>query len=155
MTAADLLRRPLADKFLYQVLVRLNAYKCAKFQLPISISCRENEVSQNLMWGYYPPAYPVRWNFYVCSKYLARSNRAQNFSIVSLCIMQLCEYFPYAFHYKMWPKMFFFWGGLRVKMWKYCLLTPKRREYASVDVSRDKIGSAAWALGWKMLRTKK
>jgi len=60
VTAADLLRRPLADKFLYQVLVRLNAYKCAKFQLPISISCRENEVSQNLMWGYYPPAYPVR-----------------------------------------------------------------------------------------------
>ena len=32
----------------------------------------------------------LRWNFYVCSKYLARSNSAPNFSIVSLCIMQLC-----------------------------------------------------------------
>jgi len=34
-------------------------------------------------------------------------------------------------------------GVLRVKMWKYCLLIPKRhylREYASVDVSHVKIG---------------
>ena len=38
MGAADLLRRPLADKCLYKALVRVNAYKCAKFQLPSSIS---------------------------------------------------------------------------------------------------------------------
>ena len=30
-------RRPLADKFLYRALVRVNAYKCAKFQLPITL----------------------------------------------------------------------------------------------------------------------
>ena len=27
-----------ADKFLYRAIVRVNAYKCAKFQLPSSIS---------------------------------------------------------------------------------------------------------------------
>jgi len=46
-----------------------------------------------------------------------------------------------------------FLGVLRVKMWKYCVLTPKGttlREYASVDVSHVRIGSTAWALGpWK------
>ena len=42
-----------------------------------------------------PLPYPVRSNFCVCSRYLARSNCVPNFSIVSLCIMQLCEYvFP-------------------------------------------------------------
>jgi len=30
--------RPLANKFLYRALVLVNAYKCAKFQLPSSIS---------------------------------------------------------------------------------------------------------------------
>jgi len=36
MGAPDFLRRPLADKFLYRALVRVNAYTCAKFQLPIA-----------------------------------------------------------------------------------------------------------------------
>ena len=35
--AADFRIRPLADKFLYRELVRVNAYKCATFQLPSSI----------------------------------------------------------------------------------------------------------------------
>jgi len=35
--APDFPKRPLADKFLYRALVRVNAYKCAKFQLPRSI----------------------------------------------------------------------------------------------------------------------
>ena len=34
MAAPDFPRRPLADKFLYRALVRVNAYKCAKFQVP-------------------------------------------------------------------------------------------------------------------------
>ena len=41
--AADFRIRPLADKFLYQELVRVNAYKCAKFQVPSSISYRDME----------------------------------------------------------------------------------------------------------------
>ena len=36
--APDFPRRPLADKFLYRAIVRVNAYKCAKFQLSSSIS---------------------------------------------------------------------------------------------------------------------
>ena len=43
MAAADFPRRPLEDKFLYRGLVRVNAYKCAKFQVPISISNRDME----------------------------------------------------------------------------------------------------------------
>ena len=34
---------PLEDKFLYRALVRVNAYKCAKFQLPSSTSFRDKE----------------------------------------------------------------------------------------------------------------
>jgi len=36
--APDFPRRPLADKFLYRTLVRVNTYKCAKFQLQLSTS---------------------------------------------------------------------------------------------------------------------
>ena len=43
LEAADLRVRPLADKFLYRGLVRVNAYKCAKFQVPSSISYRDME----------------------------------------------------------------------------------------------------------------
>jgi len=41
--APDFPRRPLADKFLYRALVRVNAYKFAKFQLPSSISYGDME----------------------------------------------------------------------------------------------------------------
>ena len=43
MGAPDFPRRPLADTFLYRALVRVNAYKYAKFQLPGSISFRDKE----------------------------------------------------------------------------------------------------------------
>ena len=38
MGAPDFPRRPLAGNFLYRALVRINAYKCAKFQVSSSIS---------------------------------------------------------------------------------------------------------------------
>ena len=41
MAAPGFPRRPLADKFLYRGVVRVNAYKCAKFQVPSSISYRD------------------------------------------------------------------------------------------------------------------
>jgi len=41
--AADFRIRLLADKFLYRGLVRVNAYKCAKFQVLSSISYRDME----------------------------------------------------------------------------------------------------------------
>ena len=43
MAAPDFPRRPLSDKFLYRGLVRVNAYKFAKFQVPSSISYRDME----------------------------------------------------------------------------------------------------------------
>ena len=51
--AADFCIRPLADKFLHGGLVRVNAYKCAKFQVPSSISYRDMEGihSQNTKWA--------------------------------------------------------------------------------------------------------
>ena len=42
--APDFPRRPLADKFLYRALVRVNAYKCAKFQVPSSISYGDGDI---------------------------------------------------------------------------------------------------------------
>ena len=42
--AADFRIRPLADKFFIPgAIVRVNAYKCAKFQVPSSISYRDME----------------------------------------------------------------------------------------------------------------
>ena len=43
MAAPDFRIRPLANKFLYRELVRVNAYKCAKFQVPSFISYRDME----------------------------------------------------------------------------------------------------------------
>ena len=43
MGAADLPRRPLADKFLHGAIVRANAYQRTKFQLPSSNSFRDKE----------------------------------------------------------------------------------------------------------------
>ena len=41
--APDFPKCPLADKFLYRALVRVNAYKCAKFQLPSSIRVESDQ----------------------------------------------------------------------------------------------------------------
>ena len=43
MAAPDFPRRPLADKFLYRGLVRVNAYNWAKCHVPSSISYRDME----------------------------------------------------------------------------------------------------------------
>ena len=55
MGAPDFPRRPLADKFLYRALERVNAYKCAKFQLPSSISFRDKEDVPKLNVGLLAP----------------------------------------------------------------------------------------------------
>jgi len=139
--APDFPRRPLADKFLYRALVRVNDYKCAKFQLPSFINFWDKEGVPKFNVGATSPLpYLVRWNFCVCSRYLARSNSVPNFSIVSLCIMQLCEYvFPIGLPLYV-PKNGVF-GVLRVKMWKYCLLTPERHYPAWIRV--------CWCIAWQ------
>ena len=37
-------------KFLHRALVLVNAYKCAKFRLPTSVSYRDMEGTQNKNW---------------------------------------------------------------------------------------------------------
>ena len=88
---ADLPKRPLADKFLYGALVLVNAYKCAK--LHSSISYGDIEEIPKFNAGLVAP-----WRTLYAEMYLARSNSLPNFSIISLCTMQLCEYvFPIGF----------------------------------------------------------
>ena len=92
-------------------------------------------VSKNLMWGQptTPLPYPVRWNFCVCSKYLARSNSVPNFSIVSVCIMQLCEYVVPIGLPLCVPKNGGF-RGFEGEDVKYCVLTPNRHYPAWICV---------------------
>ena len=122
--------RPLADKFLYMALVHLNAYKCAKFKLPSSISLWDKEGVPKFNVGATSPLpYPVRWNFYVCSKYLARANSAPNFGIITMhhAVMQICI------------------------SHRLPLYVPKRHYPAWIRICwciACKIGSTAWALGW-------
>ena len=81
----------------------------------------------------------------MCSKYLARSNSAPNFSIVSLCIMQLWEYiFPIDLPLYV-PKKGF-WGFWKWRCENALFWPPKGTtlcEYASVGVFCVKIGSTA------------
>ena len=51
MGAPDFPRHPLVVKFLYRALARINAYKCAKFQVPSSISYGDMEGSKNKKVG--------------------------------------------------------------------------------------------------------
>ena len=120
-------RRPLADKFLYRKLVLVNAYKCAKFRLPGSISLRDKVVVLKLNVGATSPLpYPVRWKFYVCLKYLASSNSVPNFSIVSLWIMQLCQY-VFCIGFPLYvPKNGFFLGGFEGEDVKILSSDPKK-----------------------------
>ena len=101
------------------------------------------------MWELLPTCRNPALKLLCVLKVLGRSNSVPNFSIVSLCIMQLCEHvFPIGLHY-MCPKIGFW--GLRCEN---IVFWPSKgttlHEYASV--SHVKIGSTAWALGpWKDL----
>jgi len=50
MGAADLLRRPLADKFLHVAIVPANDYQHTKFQLSSSTSLGDMRGFQNKKW---------------------------------------------------------------------------------------------------------
>ena len=67
MGAADLPRRPLADKFLHGAIVPAIAYQCTKFQLPSWISSGDMEGVLK---------YKVLVNAYKCAKF-------QNHSYIS------------------------------------------------------------------------
>ena len=119
-------QKPLADKFLNRALVLINAYKYTKFQLPSSISFRDNQgVPKCNVGATSLLPYPVRWNFYVCSKYLARSNGVPNFSIAALWIMKLCKY-VLAISFALYVPKMGFWGGFEGEDVKILCSNPKR-----------------------------
>jgi len=63
--AADLLRRPLADKFLQVAIVPANAYQSTKFQISSSISFKDMRGSQNKNWELLISSdAPLRTTFY-------------------------------------------------------------------------------------------
>ena len=116
---------PIADKFLYRELLRVNAYKCAKCQLPGSISFRDKEVVLKFNMGATTPlTYPVRWKFCVLKVLGKVKQRAKFQHRISMhhAVMRIC--ISRRLSIIMCPKMFF--GVLRVKMWNYCLLTPQK-----------------------------
>jgi len=64
VAAPDFRIRPLADRFLYRALVRVNAYKCAKFQVPSSISYGDMEgVPEYKVGAADLPRYPLAVKF--------------------------------------------------------------------------------------------
>ena len=84
---------------LYRSLMLVNIYKCAKFQLLSSNNFRDKEgvPSQNLMQWLLPRCRMISCTLkLVCVlQVLGKVKQPDDFSIVSLCIMQLCEYvFP-------------------------------------------------------------
>ena len=99
-----------------------------------------------------PLPYPVRWNFCVCSRYLARSNSVPNFSIVSMhhAVMRICIFHRLTI---ICAQKWGFGGGWGWRCEDIVFWPPKGTRvntHASVDVSHVKIGSTAWALGpWK------
>jgi len=125
---------PSGQFFLYWALIRVNGYKCAKFQFSSSISyCDKVGVPKFNVGSTSPLPYSVRWNFYVCSKYLARSNSVPSFSIVSLCIMHLCEYvFSIGFPLYVPKKRFF--GGFEGEDVKILCSNPQRHYPAWIRV---------------------
>ena len=68
MGAPDPPRRPLAVKFLYGALVRVNAYECAKFQLPSSTSFRDKEGVLKFNVGATTPCRAPYADTFVCAE---------------------------------------------------------------------------------------
>jgi len=104
------------------------------FNFPAPLVTEIKRVSQNLMWGLLAPYHTPYAETFTCNQSTWQGQTACQISASYLYAS--CSYanmyFPLAFHY-MCPKMRFL-GVLRVKMWKYCLLTPKRHYTAWIRV---------------------
>jgi len=110
-------------------------------------------VSQNLMWGLLAPAVPrtlkLLWVLKILDKVKQRA-KFQHRIFMHHAVMRICISHRLTIICAQKWVFWWFWGWRceSVVFWP-----PKGttlREYVSVDVSRDKIGSTAWALGrWK------
>ena len=84
MGAPDFPRRPLADKFLYRALARVNAYKCAKFQLPSSISYGDMEGGPRINSGRcYSPIHSLAVKFLYVAIVPANACQRTKFQLAS------------------------------------------------------------------------
>jgi len=88
-------------------------------------------MSQNLMWGLLAPCRTQDAETFVCAQSTWQGQTASQISASYLCAS--CSY---ANMYYV-PKNGVFGGVLRVKVWKYCLLTPKRHYPAWIRVWGD------------------
>ena len=105
----------------------INSYQHTKFKRSISISFWDRKGVPKFNGGLLAPCRTtaVRWKLCV-TQVLARSNCLYS-------LRKLCEYvFSIGLPFICTQKWFF--GGLRVKMWKYCVLTPKRHYPAWIRV---------------------
>jgi len=115
--APDFPRRPLADTFLYRSLVRVNVYKCAKFQLPSFTSFRDKEADLKFNLGATTPCRTSYAETFMCV--LGTWQRQTACQISASYLYASCNYanmyFPQAYHYNYVPKNGFFLGGGRVE----------------------------------------
>ena len=135
---------PLADKCLHVAIVPANTNQRTKLQLSSSISFRDKEGVPKFNVG---ATSPLPYLYAETFMYARSTLQGQTVCQISASYRYAsCSYANMYYHY-ICPKMGFL-SVLRVKMWKYCFLSPKGttlREYASVDVSHITIGSTAWA----------
>ena len=115
MGAPDFPRRPLADKFLYRALVRVNAYKYVKFQLPSSNSFRDEKGVPKFNVGLLRPCRTLYTLKVLCVlKLLGKVKQRAKFQRrISMhhAVMRICISHRLSI---VCPKMGL--GGLRVKM---------------------------------------
>jgi len=124
---------PLADKFLHGAIVPANAYHRTKFQLPSSNSFRDKEGVPKFNVGDTTPLPPyagilrvlqVRGKVKQPAKFQHRIS--MHHAVMRICISHrlsvICA--------QKWS----LGGGLRVKMWKYVVLTSKRHYPAWIRV---------------------
>ena len=140
---------PLADKFLHGAIVPANAYHRTKFQLPSSNSFRDKEGVPKFNVGDTTPLPPyagilrvlqVRGKVKQPAKFQHRIS--MHHAVMRICISHRLSVIC-AQKWGFWE--FWGWRCENIVFWP-----PKGttlRKYASVDVSRVKIGSTAWALG--------
>ena len=84
MGAPDFPRRPLADKFVYRALVRVNAYKCAIFQLPTCTSFRDKEGVLKFNMGATTPCRTQYAETFVCAQSTWQGQTARHISALYL-----------------------------------------------------------------------
>ena len=65
---------------LHRALILVNAYKSAKFQLPIGISFRDKDGVPKFMWGYQPPAEPCTLKLLCVLKVLGKVKQRAKFT---------------------------------------------------------------------------